>query len=112
MAGGPCKVQLKVAGQAICWCCQQQAPCSNIVIAFCYVIFGVVIWCCWVLLCLSRCLGRTFGGQGCCPIPWPCPFGHDALVPLSLILPAILALKTMAMGTMSSSADGLAKPHH
>ena len=62
---------------------------------------------------LPRCLGRTFGGQGCCPIPWPCPFGHDALVLLSLILLAILALKTLAMGMMKSSADGglMAKPH-
>jgi len=31
---------------------------------------------------------------------------------LSLILLAILALKTMAMGTLSSSAGGLAKAHN
>ena len=50
MAGDSCKVQLKVAGQAICWCCQQQAQRSNIVIVFCYVLFRVVRCCYYVLV--------------------------------------------------------------
>ena len=50
--GATCQVQLKVAGQAICWCCQQQAQCSNIVIVFCYVSSHVVRWCYVWFVCL------------------------------------------------------------